>query len=258
MLEQGPPSVQQHGCWILVLSNMADGQAQLASKLLNDVCQTLGTEIVPLFPVRVGDEIDLVRVALGAGDSRLVEVAMKIASNRANLNPGVASLAAVFHHTNGLANDDAREFETAIELLRNAKRPLMLASALEDLGAALAASGEGKRASDPLIEALALYARSGASWDAARTRRRLRSLGVRPSVSQPRDETDQIMTESELKVARLVAQGFTNREVAERLFISPHTVSGHLRHLFLKLEINSRVELVRIMGKIDGYRGEPG
>jgi DNA-binding CsgD family transcriptional regulator len=54
------------------------------------------------------------------------------------------------------------------------------------------------------------------------------------------------MTGSELAVARLVAQGLTNREVAERLFISPHTVSGHLRHVFMKLRVNSRVDLARI------------
>jgi DNA-binding CsgD family transcriptional regulator len=53
------------------------------------------------------------------------------------------------------------------------------------------------------------------------------------------------MTAAELAVAQLVAEGLTNREVAERLFVSPHTVSSHLRHVFLKLGINSRVELAR-------------
>jgi len=47
-------------------------------------------------------------------------------------------------------------------------------------------------------------------------------------------------------VVRLVADGLTNREVAERLYVSPHTVSGHLRHAFDKLGINSRVALTRI------------
>ena len=54
------------------------------------------------------------------------------------------------------------------------------------------------------------------------------------------------MTDSELAVVRLVAEGLTNREVAERLYISPHTVDGHLRHAFEKLGINSRVILTRI------------
>ena len=55
------------------------------------------------------------------------------------------------------------------------------------------------------------------------------------------------MTDSELAVARLVADGLTNREVAERLYVSPHTVSGHLRHAFEKLGINSRVALTHIV-----------
>ena len=54
------------------------------------------------------------------------------------------------------------------------------------------------------------------------------------------------MTDSELAVARLVAGGLSNREVAERLFVSPHTVNSHLRHVFGKLDVNSRVELTRL------------
>jgi DNA-binding CsgD family transcriptional regulator len=48
-------------------------------------------------------------------------------------------------------------------------------------------------------------------------------------------------------VVRLVADGRTNRDAADRLFLSPHTVSSHLRHAFVKLDINSRVELTRIV-----------
>ena len=49
------------------------------------------------------------------------------------------------------------------------------------------------------------------------------------------------MTDSELAVVRLVADGLTDREVAERLYVSPHTVDGHLRHAFEKLGTNSRL-----------------
>jgi DNA-binding CsgD family transcriptional regulator len=62
------------------------------------------------------------------------------------------------------------------------------------------------------------------------------------------------LTESELTVVRLVTDGLTNREVAERLYVSPHTVSGHLRHAFEKLGINSRVALTRIAAE----HPEPG
>jgi DNA-binding CsgD family transcriptional regulator len=95
---------------------------------------------------------------------------------------------------------------------------------------------------------LTVYARAGAAWDAARVRRRLRAQGVRRRLISPsRPETGwAAMTDSELAVAKLVAQGLTNREVAEQLFLSPHTVGTHLRRVFAKLDINSRVALTRL------------
>jgi transcriptional regulator of acetoin/glycerol metabolism/DNA-binding CsgD family transcriptional regulator len=55
------------------------------------------------------------------------------------------------------------------------------------------------------------------------------------------------LTEAELAVAVQVSTGMTNREAANHLFLSPHTIDFHLRQLFRKLDINSRVELTRIM-----------
>lgn len=55
------------------------------------------------------------------------------------------------------------------------------------------------------------------------------------------------LTDTELATAGLVAEGLTNREVAQQLFMSPHTVDAHLRHIFRKLHISSRIELTRIV-----------
>jgi DNA-binding CsgD family transcriptional regulator len=70
-------------------------------------------------------------------------------------------------------------------------------------------------------------------------------LGVeRRIVSQPRVKTGwDSLTESELKVVNLVAEGATNHSVAQRLHVTPHTVKAHLRSAFTKLGIKSRVEL---------------
>jgi DNA-binding CsgD family transcriptional regulator len=53
--------------------------------------------------------------------------------------------------------------------------------------------------------------------------------------------------ESERRVANAVAEGLTNRQSADRLFLSRHTVDFHLRQIFLKLGIRSRVELTRLV-----------
>jgi DNA-binding CsgD family transcriptional regulator len=55
------------------------------------------------------------------------------------------------------------------------------------------------------------------------------------------------LTDTERRVANLVADGLTNREVGRRMYLSRHTVDFHLRHIYLKLHINSRVQLTRLV-----------
>src|SRR6185436_1009175 len=100
-----------------------------------------------------------------------------------------------------------------------------------------------------LSQAVRIYSDAGATWDAARVRRRLRELGVRLRLVKTNRPVSGwgSLTHSEVAVARLVANGLKNWEVAERLFVSRHTVSMHLRHAFTKLHINSRVELTRFV-----------
>ncbi len=89
---------------------------------------------------------------------------------------------------------------------------------------------------------------AGAERDAARVRSRLRALGLRRLAGAKQRPSGgwAALTEAELMVVREVAAGATNRAAAQRLFLSPHTVSTHLRHAFTKLGINSRVELARM------------
>jgi DNA-binding CsgD family transcriptional regulator len=55
------------------------------------------------------------------------------------------------------------------------------------------------------------------------------------------------LTKAERTLSALVAKGMTNRQVAELLFVSRHTVDAHLRHIFRKLGVNSRVGLAHLV-----------
>ena len=57
------------------------------------------------------------------------------------------------------------------------------------------------------------------------------------------------LTDAERAVAEVVARGLTNREAGRCVYLSPHTVDSHLRQIFRKLGINSRVELARMVGE---------
>ncbi|MEV4475214.1 helix-turn-helix transcriptional regulator [Nonomuraea sp. NPDC049504] len=72
-------------------------------------------------------------------------------------------------------------------------------------------------------------------------RRRSRAVPGRPA------EGWDSLTASELRIVLLVAGGATNKQVADQLFLSPHTVGTHLWRAFTKLGISSRVELTRLV-----------
>ena len=153
----------------------------------------------------------------------------------------------------GVLDHDPVHLSKAVELFELGLRPLALATALEDLGAVAVDNGETDQAVSAFSRALVLFADAGAVWDAGRLRGRLRALGVRRRLVAAQRPTRgwAALTDSEGAVARLVAQGLTNREVAAKLFISHHTVSGHLRSVFMKLAITSRVELTRLAARHD-------
>src|SRR5205807_708853 len=118
-------------------------------------------------------------------------------------------------------------------------------------GRALLAREADSNGARYLNEALESFHQVGAVRDEARVRRRLRRAGIRPLVQQvassarPKLGWDAVSS-AELRVVRLVAQGLTNRQVAERLYLSTYTVGTHLKHVFDKVGITSRVELTRL------------
>jgi DNA-binding CsgD family transcriptional regulator len=167
------------------------------------------------------------------------------------LNPSVPSLQATAAHVRGLAARETDKLETAAAVYRTTSRRLAFASALEDLGCARIDDGATSDAIAAFDEALATNVEIGASWDAARVRRRLRRLGIRRRIQPPQAPATgwAALTRAELEVARLVTQGKTNREIADHLFVSPHTVDSHLRNIFAKVGVRSRVQLASAMSE---------
>jgi DNA-binding CsgD family transcriptional regulator len=247
MLEGGTPAVRRHAGWLLALFAMAEGDAEAARNWLRAPTEPDGRAILPRFPLDIADEVLLARIGLATQDDELAQLALQNSRRRSELNPDAVSIAATAAQVRGLLEPRHEDLREAVDLFERTPRRLELAAALEDLGVELIAT-DRDGAIDALGRTLALYTELGASWDARRVRSRLRELGVRRRLVAAEPETNgwAALTTSELTVARLVAEGLTNREVAERLFVSPHTVSSHLRHVFSKLGITSRVELARV------------
>jgi DNA-binding CsgD family transcriptional regulator/DNA-binding Lrp family transcriptional regulator len=248
MLNETTPGVRRHAAWLLSLQATADGDSQEAHRWLCVMGRAERTSVLTRIWMDTADEPQMVRIALAVGDRELAERAASDANRRAELCPSVPSLAAIAEHASGLLDGDIDKLSEAVSLFERSPRSLALAAAWEDLGLAHQRRGTADAAIDALTEALVLFARAGVTRDAARLRGRLRELGIRRRVAAAEKPATgwAAMTKSELAVAQLVANGLTNREVAERLFVSPHTVNTHLRQVFAKLEVKSRVALTRL------------
>jgi DNA-binding NarL/FixJ family response regulator len=118
-------------------------------------------------------------------------------------------------------------------------------------GRALAAAGEKDDAAAEFTAAGAIFERCGALPRRDAVDRELGKLGKRVHRRTKRGKTDgtgiELLTERELEVARLVVDRKTNAQIAAELFLSPKTVETHIRHLFQKLEVSSRVEVARVV-----------
>jgi DNA-binding CsgD family transcriptional regulator len=249
MLNDRAILVRNVGSWLLALVADAEDAPGSAMTLLDESFGTFDLEGPSLAsPDDPADAPVFVRMALRAGARERATAAVAVAERRAARNPDFPILAAAATHARGLLDNDIALLLRSVELYDGIPRLLPRASALEDTGRGLGAQRVAY-AVPHLDRALDLYTQAGAERDAARVRRRLRAMGAprRRTTSKGSVKVWPELTASEVAVIRLVAQGLTNRQAAERLAISPHTVSSHLRHAFTKLDITSRVELARLM-----------
>ena len=134
----------------------------------------------------------------------------------------------------------------AVEVLGGTRARLQHAEALLEHGAALRRANFRKDSREPLREALELAHRCGARPLEERARTELAATGARPRKAV--FSGVESLTPSELRVARMAAEGMTNREIAQALTVTAKTVETHLRHVYQKLDIAKRTELSGTLG----------
>ncbi len=143
--------------------------------------------------------------------------------------------------TLGLCEGAIAHLRESVDVLDGCGAELEHARSLLELGAALRRSGRRSAAQEPLRAGMELAHRCGAPPLVDRAREELLATGARPRRVM-RTGAD-ALTPSETRVARMAADGLTNREIAQALFVTQRTVETHLTHVFQKLDIAARSEL---------------
>jgi DNA-binding CsgD family transcriptional regulator len=133
----------------------------------------------------------------------------------------------------------------AVEVFAGSEARLEHARALVDLGAALRRANQRTEARERLREGVDLARGIGALGLAGRANDEIAATGARRRrVIQTGLDA---LTASERRVAQLAAEGMSNKEIAQTLFVTIKTVEVHLSHAYRKLEINSRAQLVKAL-----------
>jgi DNA-binding CsgD family transcriptional regulator len=202
-----------------------------------------GAEIVGYVHARAGVALALLRLGDRASARDLAQTELAEAKRfGARRALGIASRIA------GLAEggeEGLALLARSVDALRASPARLERAHSLAELGAMLRRAGHRAAAREPLTEALDLAARCGARPLAANVREELKALGARPR-REWRTGLE-ALSPRELHVARLAAQGRSNREIAHQLYVTLKTVEGHLARAFTKLGIERRGELGHLL-----------
>jgi DNA-binding NarL/FixJ family response regulator len=188
---------------------------------------------------------DMARLAATLGDGALAQQLAKDVALLAVPDP-VPSMRATAALCRALADNDADLMLSAERDYATAGRPLYQAYAAENAAVLLARAGRLAEVRTELATATDLYDGLEARWDSGRAEQRLRQVGVRRAGPNPRRRPKsgwESLTETERKIAALVAEGNSNPAIAARLFISRRTVQSHVSSILAKLNLSSRVEL---------------
>jgi DNA-binding CsgD family transcriptional regulator len=193
-------------------------------------------------PLALRTLLDLTETAVRSG--RHAEAAAHVnAARDAQLGALSSRLAMVVAGAAGMAStgDDFAPFEEALAVPGGARWPFDLARIQLAYGERLRRAKATTKAREQLAAALEIFDRLGAEPWAARARSEMRATGLSVGPSDPAGVA--ALTPQQREIALLAAAGLTNKQIGERLFLSPRTVGTHLYQVVPKLGIASRAAL---------------
>jgi DNA-binding CsgD family transcriptional regulator len=224
--------------WALALLELGLGQAEDAFRHAREISTTLAVFWAGL---------DRIEAAIRAGEQETAS-AWFAPFERWAESSGATWARAVLLHCRALRSEAESEAErlflAALEAHEQASRPFERARSELAFGEFLRRTRRRVEAREHLRSALDAFERLGATLWAERARQELRASGQTARKREPSTRGD--LTAQELQIARFVAQGLSNRDVAAQLFLSPRTIDFHLRNVFRKLGLSSRTQLARL------------
>jgi DNA-binding CsgD family transcriptional regulator len=186
------------------------------------------------------------QVGTAIGDGAFAASCLDVAEANAAGNPGVASFEGVALNLRGLGKQDLDILAEAVQVLDRSPRPVLRAVGAESYGRVLLAAGLRSEAVAQLDRAWDEYHRMGARAFRSDVQRVMRQAGARrtkwSTMSAPQTGWASL-TDAERRVATLISAGYTNKSAASALGVSTNTVGTHLRAVFAKLGVQSRVQL---------------
>ncbi len=248
--------------WGLGVAWLEAGEVERGRTMLLGLVGEDGTRTMPV--ERCFDWESLTLVELAAGDVNAADAYARRAEEDASQLPlrlpaalaGRARAAVLLARAEPL--EAARVAHASAEAAEAVGARLQAAFSRSLEGRALAAAGERARAVAVLREAERELEACGSVRVRDEMRRELRRLGARAEPRGPAATGDSgigALTKRELEIATLVTDRMTNREIAAALFLSDKTVESHIRNIFHKLGVSSRVEIARTVERDRRDRG---
>jgi DNA-binding CsgD family transcriptional regulator len=242
--EVGERRYAVRNAWLLGYIDLASGRTAEAASQLMALVEPIRALGDPAFSRSMLPAIVEAQLAVGAVDGArdtqaMLEHGVSDPPSAAQARRGRGAIAAA----EGKLDSALALLEEAVRLHDEAPLPLERAETLMVLGAVQRRLKQRGAARQTLGEALAVAERIGAPLWVARARAELGRVSGRAPGSDG-------LTESERRVAELVAQGLTNKEVASSLFVSVRAVESNLSKVYAKLGVRSRTELAGRLGKL--------